>query len=249
MSNGEKKSMSPIAWVAIGCGGCLVIVLLGMTACGGLAMFKFGDAIQEFQDNPAKGAAMIVVKANPDLEMVSSDDDAGTMTIRNKKDGEIVTLNYDDISNGQFSIETSEGTMSIDASSSTSEGEGGGSVTFSGTDGEVTTFGTESETPDWIPAYPGAEGESGGFAASDSSGSRGGFGFKTADSAQEAIDWFTTELEKAGFTVSSQFNQDAQGSVLKNVSFENGGRTVTIMAARQDRDDTTQVTVQYNDDK
>ncbi len=247
MSNGVKKGMSPVAMVAIGCGGCLLIVLLGLTACGGLAMFKFGDAIQEFQDNPAKAAAMIVVRANPDLEMVTSDDAAGTMTIRNKKDGETVTLNYEDISNGQFSIETSEGTMSIDASADGANGEGTGSVTFSGADGEVATFGTTTDTPDWIPAYPGAEGESGGFAATDSSGSRGGFGFKTTDGAQEAIDWFTSELEKVGFTVASQFNQDAQGTVLKNVSFENGGRTVTIMAARQDGDEQTQVTVQYNE--
>jgi hypothetical protein len=245
MSNGEKKSMSPIAWVAIGCGGCLVVVLLGMTACGGLAMFKFGDAIQELKDNPVKGAAMLVIEANPDLEMVSSDDDAGTMTVRTK-DGETVTLHYNDIKNGNFSIETDEGTMSVDASANSSD-EGGASVTFSGADGEVATFGTNTETPDWLPRYPGADDESGGFFTSDSSGSRGAFGFKTTDSAQEAIDWFTEKLENAGFSIASQFNQDAQGNELKNVAFENGERTVTVMAARQARDDKTQVTIQYTE--
>ena len=47
--------------------------------------------------------------ANPDLEVVSSDDESGTVTIRNKKTGEEITMNAADIKNGRLRFKNEKG--------------------------------------------------------------------------------------------------------------------------------------------
>lgn len=54
----------------------------------------------DFNENPEKAAAEMIVNLNPELEKVSSDDEAGTITFRNKDGGE-VTLTYKDIQEGR----------------------------------------------------------------------------------------------------------------------------------------------------
>lgn len=49
-------------------------------------------------------AAKHLLQANPDLEVANSDATAGTVTIRNKKTGETVTLSVEDIKQGRFKM-------------------------------------------------------------------------------------------------------------------------------------------------
>lgn len=239
MSNGEKKGLSPVAWMAIGCGGCLVVVLLAMGACGGLAWFRFGDAIGEFKDNPAKATAMMIIEANPDLELVSSDDTDGTITIRNLKKNETITLDYDEISEGRFRLETDQGEMRIDASGDA------GTMTFSGKDGDTkTVLGAGAEIVDWLPDYPGAENLQSMFSSNDGSGSSGAYTFHTDDGLQEVIDWFSSELGEDDWAETSRMSQAGQ---LMNVTFEKDQRTVTVIATPAKNGDGSQVTLQYQE--
>ena len=99
----EKKGLSPWAWVAIGCGGLLLVAMIVMMVGGMFVAKKVGDFAEDFEENPAAAAEMLI-KMNPDLELVDSDRDAGTMTIRNKEDGEVITVNYEDIEKGKLSF-------------------------------------------------------------------------------------------------------------------------------------------------
>lgn len=57
----------------------------------------------DFEKNPERAVAEMVVNISPDLEKISSDEKAGTMTIRTK-DGKETTLSYKDISEGKFNL-------------------------------------------------------------------------------------------------------------------------------------------------
>ena len=150
----EKKGLSPWAWVAIGCGGLLVVFAIVVTMSGMFVAKKVGDFAEDFQENPAAAAEMLI-KMNPELELVESDRDAGTMTIRNKEDGEIITVNYEDIEKGQLSFETDEGEVTFSATGDAEEGL----LTVTKDGEEAMQFGSTDtdDVPDWVPMYPGAK--------------------------------------------------------------------------------------------
>src|SRR6185436_16840912 len=82
-----KKGMGPLGWIAIGCG---VIALIGILALAAGGWFVKRQ-VDKYKDNPTIAAAELIVRANPDLEVVSSDPKGGTLTIKNSKTGETVT--------------------------------------------------------------------------------------------------------------------------------------------------------------
>ena len=78
-------------------------------------------------------AAQSIIRDNPELDLVETDEEAGTITVRNNKTGEIATLNFEDIAEGKFSVTTDEGEFSVDAGVDGEEG----SVTIKGPEGET----------------------------------------------------------------------------------------------------------------
>jgi hypothetical protein len=186
----QKKGLSPIAWIAIGCGGLIVVGAIALFAAGLFVTKKVADVVEEAQDNPAKAMAEMVIKMNPELEFIESDDE--TVTFRDEK-GEEVTLNFADIQDGKFSIETSEGET--------------GSITFSpegitgtgtGADGEETDFallgGADPSTvPDEVK-YPGADNFAAAMTQTSDEQASGMITFTTDDSIDEVIEWHTESL-------------------------------------------------------
>src|SRR5262245_51615187 len=99
-ATGPQK-MSPLAKVGI---GCLVFAVLCAIAIG--VMFSAGVHFlkKKVGDNPTLAAAELIIRANPELEVVDSDSKAGTLTIRNTKTGEVVTMNAKDIEDGKITF-------------------------------------------------------------------------------------------------------------------------------------------------
>jgi hypothetical protein len=93
-----KKSNKVLYWV-LGVMGALF--LLAIMAVVGVAWYGMNRAKQAgvtrelMEKNPELAAAKMGVAANPDIEVISSDDIAGTMVIRNTKTGQAVTLRFD----------------------------------------------------------------------------------------------------------------------------------------------------------
>ena len=147
-----KKGMSVWGWLAIGCG---LVALLALGTCVGVGFFVQKKA-DEFQKNPAKAAAEFAVRVNPDVELVSSTDEE--MTVRNKKTGEVITVNFEDAKEGKFTFKTKDGVATVDANADPS-GEGG-TLRVTGTDGETAVFGAGADAakvPEWVPMF--ADGE------------------------------------------------------------------------------------------
>ena len=205
MANGEqapqkKKGLGTLAWVAIGCGALILVVGVVIVIGGYFAAHKLKQVAGDFENNPGLATARMIVRLNPDLEEVSADEDAGTITVRNTKTGEVATVGFDQLKEGKIRWQSGGKEMTIDASGQ-NEGKG---VTITSSEGDKTmklTTGAEAgDVPDWVPIYPGAEPQ-GVNTMSGDEGSSGVFQVTTDAAVSDVISYYKTALDKDGFEV------------------------------------------------
>lgn len=244
MNTAAKKGLHPLAWVAIGCGALLVIGLVVVVAGGLFVAKKVGDVAEDFEKNPTKAAAELVVKLNPELDLVESDEAAGTMTVRNNKTGEQATLNFDDIAEGRFSFQNDDGeTVSFDASAM-QEGEG---LEITSSDGSKVSFGggSNSELPDWVHLYPAASKPQAAYTSSTAEGETGMFSSTSDDDVETVAAHYEEKLKEQGYEV--QNNRISSGdalNVILTAEKKDPKRSVEVNVLRQDGK--SQITTQYN---
>ena len=234
-SPAPRKKMSPWAWVAIGCGAIAVLAILaigGTVAAGGWFLKK---QVNKYEANPAVAAAELLIRANPEVELIESDVEKGTITFRNKADGEVITMNAQDIQDGKFSVTTKEGTTTIDGSTN---GEEGGTLTVTNDKGEKAVFnaGTDApkNLPSWLPAYAGGTVE-GAYDATTAEGRNAMFTMKTPDNIDQVAEFYESKLKAAGLKVD-------------RASYEtNGEKAITISGTSEDNKQTASVVVNNAD--
>jgi len=239
-----KKGLPTIAWIAIGCGALIVVMVVVLTVGGLFMASKVKEVAGDFEDNPGLAAARMIVKLNPDLEEVSSDEEAGTITVRNKKSGEEVTVNFEDIEEGRLSFSTGDREVTIDT-----DGEGdSGSIKVSDDKGSfVLSSGDEvaEEIPSWVPVYPGSEPTSRHTMHSQDAVS-GGFEIATTDSVSDVLEYYRSELKEQGFEVNVNTFSQEEGSSggMVNGRDESEGRNVVVILNSEDEG--SKVVVSYN---
>lgn len=209
-----KKKLSPLAWVAIGCIGLIVLAGILFAIGGAFVFSKAKQKLGDFEKNPAMAAAELVVRANPELELVESDPDAQTLTIRNKETGEVLTLDLEDVQKGRIAFKSGDEESTITFGGSGEEG----SLTVTGEGGE-TTFrvgaGGAADIPDWVPVYPGSEAAN-TYRMTAGDETTGGFSLTTEDSPQEVLDFYGPVVSGLGAEVQrSTFSTgDTEGGIL-----------------------------------
>ncbi len=221
-----KRKTSPLVWVLV---AVLGIVVLGAIGLVGTGMFFFHKARQAGLDpelarrNPAYAAAKMIVAMNPDVTEVSHDDNAGTMTVRDRRTGKEVTLSFDELRHGKlrFSAEDEHG--------KTASVEIGGPV---------------KNLPSWVPNYPGSEGT---FSARGeaSEGEGGNFTFTTKDSPSKVIQFYQDKAKQQGMSVNFNAVGDNGGTVV--ATDENSERSLTVVIAGSGSE--TTVNVSYGQKK
>lgn len=225
----KKKGLSPLMWVLIILGVVFVLTMGACVACG-LVVTQMGrELARDFENNPAKAMAELAVRANPEVELVDSDDEAGTMTVRNTETGDEFTLNFEDIAEGRFSITTDEGAVSFE-----SDVDGGG-ITATGPDGAVSRVGAlgEADLPDWPLLYPGASIAPGGFRGATAEGIAGAFQMSADDPCAHVNAYFTEALPGGGFRIGSSASSSAGGAgsdtiVMLQAGMDDPRRSITI---------------------
>jgi hypothetical protein len=232
MTNGAqqqtKKGLGPLAWIAIGCGVIIVLVGVVMVAGGIFVAGKAKDFAADMEKNPGLTTARTIVRLNPELEEVAVDEEAGTITVRNTRTGEEVTVDFDALADGKLSFSSGDKSMTIETSEEgvkVSSEEGGEKLELS-TGNEVT-----DEVPEWVPVWPDAELE-GRSTMRHSEGLNGGFQLVAPVATAEAIEFYRARLDEAGFDVrvSTYSTEDGQGGMV-NATDETGGRTVVAMVS------------------
>lgn len=241
----KKKGLSTLAWIGIGCGVLLMIAAVALLVVGMIAARKLKDVAGDFKANPEMAAARLIVKMNPELEEVSADEQAGTITVRHKKTGEVVTVSIQDLKEGRIKFTTDEGEVSVEAKG---EGEEG---TVSVTKGDQTwklKTGVETvgEIPAWVPVIPGGEVESPHVVTSEGKTS-GGFQLRTSESVEAATDFYRERLKAGGFEVNvNTFSMgEAESGAVVTGSQGDGGRNMTAMIRTEEG--ATRVVVSYQE--
>ena len=217
----DRKGLSPVAWIAIGCAGILVLVGAA-TFVGGIFIFKKAkNVVEEMESNPVLATAKLIAATNPDVELVAADEETQTVIFLNSKTGEEFTFNYQDIEEGKFSFTSDEGTFDVDAS-----GEEG-RLTVTSDDGTtILGSGVSLENfPDWLPMYPGTSAE-GTFFTETPDGEMGAYVVRIGDGLKTVMDYYVDELESAGLEIAQRTTMPT-GTVLVASSPDNT-RTVTI---------------------
>jgi hypothetical protein len=200
--------------------------------------------VQEFEDNPAEMTARAVVAANPELELVETDDAEGTMTIRNTKTGEVTTVDFQDVKEGKISFKSGDEEVTVGFEE---DGEGGGAFTVRDQEGKsqfrVGSGGAE-EIPAWVPRYGGGDPE-GTFISRTERKTEGGFSFPVQDELEEVVAFYEDELEAGGFEVTARNSWETGGARAQTLSAKEGERTIQVMVT-QERE--TRVTVTFSEE-
>ena len=119
MANGDaaqvKKGLPALAWIGIGCGVIILIGAIALVAGGVFVAKKVKDVAGDFEKNPALASARMIVKLNPEWEEVSTDDKAGTITVREKKTGKEMTFGLDDLAKGRVTLSSEGKSYTVEA--------------------------------------------------------------------------------------------------------------------------------------
>jgi hypothetical protein len=223
-----KKKTNPLVWILVGCLGLFVIGGIIFAAATFFIARKAKDFVEEASANPAKAAAEMMVRMNPDLELVSSDDDAGTMTIRDKTTGKETTLNWSDISEGKLTFETDGETYSVD-------GGADGSLTVQDESGEQTmSFGADAgSVPSWFPAYHNASDVNVLVNANQNGQQSLIWTFQSADAVPAVLAFYEQALKGSGWEVttnSSEVGGTSNGSV--DAKQEGGAKSLNLVISK-----------------
>jgi hypothetical protein len=192
-----RRKTSPLVWI--------LVIVLGLFVLGGIVtvgagMFFLHKARQAGLDpdlikrNPGLAITKMIASANPDVDVLNTDESAGKITVRDRKTGKVVTMTFDDAKNGKFSF--------------SAQGDDGKTASLeigAGAD----------KLPSWVPAYPGATVEGTFNMTGDSGkGNGGAFGFSTSDTPEKVLSFYQDKCKELGINIKMTTHTSAGGMIL-----------------------------------
>jgi hypothetical protein len=234
------KGVHPIVWILVGIFGLFVLGGIVLTVGAGLLVHKV-------KQNPALAMAKLLTAANPDVSVVSSDAGNNTVTFRDKKTGETITMDFDEIKKGKIIFKGDRGQeATIQAHA---DGQSG-AVEINSPQGTM-KFGAgagAAKMPDWVPAYPGVAAQA-TFSIQGADGNGGSFQFTTKDAAKDVLAFYEENLKKAGFEITANVTGAAGGSSGGVLSAEDKGTNRTVMVTLGSENGATTVHVLFGTKK
>ena len=178
---------------------------------------------EEFAKNPEKAAAEMMVSANPELEMVSQNDETGEMTIRTRN-GEEMTLSYADISEGRIRVTDK--------------------------DGNETRIGSTdlSRVPGWVPKAGDLSDAVSFYQSETGDEISGQFSGRTAASPEEIEAEIETQALALDMTAGGRSTMGVQGVSTTTLNFSGGGRELRVVITGRPGEK-TQVNTNYAEKK
>jgi hypothetical protein len=221
-----RRRTSPLVWI--------LVVVLGLFVVGGIltmagGLFLVHKAREAGVDpdllrrNPGLAVGKMLAAVNPDVEVVKTDDGAGTITVRDKKTGKVVTLTFDEARKGNFKFEA--------------QGDDGKNAT-------VEFNGASDKIPAEVPVYPGAKIEGTFSVTGDGGGGKGSayqYTFTTSDPPRQVMSFYHNKLEDAGLKLALVTNT-ADGGMLIGED-DARGETVNVIVEKGQSEGTTAIRV------
>jgi len=198
-----RKKTNPLVWVLVGILCFFLLIGIALTVGAYFVYHKAKEVALTSEKNPGRAAAKLLAALNPDVEVVSTDEDHGLITIRDKRTGKTVTINFEDAKKGRISFEE----------------QGKETVTLGG--GPV-------RLPGWFPSYPGASAAE-TFSSRTSERDVTSFQFTTKDSVDQVARFYESALKNAGLKVEAHLvteNNKTTGGVLTSEDEAEGRKAV-----------------------
>jgi len=232
-----------VLWIVGIIVGVMLLCLGSCAVIGFYAMHKAKQAgfdSELMKKNPALATAKMAVAMNRDTEIVSSDDDAGTITVRDKKTGKVVTMKFDPQKKTMVITDENGKTASLTTSGESSNA----SMEMKTDEGTVKVGAGADKAPDWVPGYPGASPQN-TFSATKGGEQSGVYTIVTKDAVDKVSKYYGDSLKSTGFAVTN-VSSNSDGKVGGMVSGEDKGNKRTIVVVLSTEDDGTHVNVTYS---
>jgi len=221
-----RRRTSPLVWI--------LVVVLGLFVVGGIltmagGLFLVHKAREAGVDpdllrrNPGLAVGKMLAAVNPDVEVVKTDDGAGTITIRDKKTGKVVTLSFDEARKGNFKFEA--------------QGDDGKNAT-------VEFNGAADKIPAEVPVYPGAKVEGTFSVTADGGGGKGSayqYTFTTSDAPRQVMSFYHNKLEDAGMKLALTTNTADGGMIVAEDDAR--GETINVIVEKGSTEGSTGIRV------
>jgi hypothetical protein len=234
-------------------GGC-VFTCAHFVRKGARRMQEYSDVARK---NPQMAMFELAAAVHPDIQIVSKDEDAGKITLRNKKTGEVVTLDLNELSSdkmGQAMERLARG-MKPAARAVQTEEESEPEPVRPAPRSQVVETGpsaaqssalaaTVKKFPDFIATYRGAK-TLDATINTVSGNVFGNYSFATSDAPETVTGFYEQKLTDAGFTIlTKQSGSNANGSTAMLVAQLTDPQTSVTCEAEID-DSQTHVTVSF----
>jgi hypothetical protein len=235
-----------------------ILLLIGgcVATCTYIAAKKAREYAREAQKNPVFASLSLVASLHPDIQIVSKDEDTGKITLKNKKTGEVVTIDttqYTTENIGKafekFTEQSQKGaaatskpmTASDDSSENSSSSTNSSSEPESAPEPKISAgkaaalAATLAKFPSYVPAY------SGGTTTEASqtvmgAGKFSNYVFLTSDKPETVVDFYEKKLTKAGFTALGRNNDTNDNGPTSSASFvlQESKGTASVTAETQE---------------
>lgn len=222
-SPGPRRT-SPLVWVLVALAGVFLLFVVGAIGVSALLFHKAHQAGLDtdlIRRNPAAAVARMAAMANRNVEIVGEDDRNGTITLRDRNTGKVVTMSFDQAKNGiRFTADDDNGKTA-----------------------ELQIGGGAAKLPLWVPKYPGAD-EQATFAVKGSdengAGQGGNYTFTTQDSPSQVMSFYQQKVKDLQMETKVTASTDDGGTIV--ATEEPGPRTLTVVVGRDAAKTTVNVT-------
>lgn len=237
------RKISPIVWIVIAVLGLFMVAVVG----GGLFLVhkakQAGLDAELMRNNPGLATAKLFAATNPDLEIVSSDDGRGLVTIRQKSTGKTVTVTFDDMKQGKLSFrEDGKDAVTLEAHGG---GDTGSLQMKSGSESLAMGANQPVALPAWIPAYPNSKPAS-VFSMNGKPGASASFQFQTQEAPKDVVAFYERELKQTGFHITATIAGDDGASSGGLVSGNDTANKRTVLVTVGTGNKGTTVSVTYS---
>jgi hypothetical protein len=229
------KKTSIWVWIL---GGIAIFFCAIMLTCGiGAYMLYRGVKSAGFdselmKSNPGLAMAKMIAATNPNVEVVSTNDRTGTIVVREKSTGKVMTYKFDP--------QTKRMVITADGKQSSVTIDNNG-VSATSSDGSSVKYGaaTGNDVPSWVPLYPGSSPQ-GTMSSTGPEGSQNTFTFKSKDPSAKIIGYYSDQLKSAGFKIDMTTTTDQGGMV--QASDEATKHTITVIVGTSGDETSTAIT-------
>jgi len=189
-----SKGLHPLAWVGIGCGGLSLIAVIALSLIAWSGYRAAQGLISGFKSTQQFAIAERVIAMIPDLEVVSRDPVAGTLSVRQPSTDAQASWSIADIEAGRLTLTDSAGNL--------------------------VELGAPAENrPAWLPLHEPNQDARLICQQKDPGGDRGALAFTTSSSAEEIMATYSAAASAAGLTNMNSLSADGVQTVFFSAIF------------------------------